>query len=150
MLHDLKFALRVLRTNRAFAAVVVIIMALGIGVNTAIFTLVNTVVLKGLPFDDPDEIAFVSSNRGGVSYPDLLDFREQAQSFRDLGAFTNLAADLSDGDAAAERVSGARVTANTFALLGAQPLIGRSFTAEDEQRGAAPVALLGYSLWQSR
>src|SRR5688572_5360753 len=104
MLHDLKYALRVLRTNRAFTAVVVLIMALGIGVNTTIFTLVNTVLLKGLPFENPDEIAFVRSNRGGISYPDLQDFRQQARSFRDFGGFSNLAADLSDGDAAAERV----------------------------------------------
>ena len=150
MLHDLKFALRVLRTNRAFTAVVVIIMALGIGVNTTIFTLVNTVLLKGLPFENPDEIAFIRSNRGGISYPDLQDFRQQAKSFRDFGAFNNQPSDLSDGDAAAERVNGARVTANAFSLLGAQPLIGRNFTAEDEQRGADPVVLLSYSLWQSR
>jgi predicted permease len=150
LLHDLRFALRVLLKNRAFTAVVVITMGLGIGVNTAMFTLVNAVVLKGMPFDNPGEIAFVSSNRGGISYPDLLDYRRQARSFRGFGAFNNLPADLSDAEAAAERVSGARITANTFSLLGTQPLIGRDFAQEDEQRGAAPVALLSYALWQSR
>jgi predicted permease len=150
MLHDLRFALRVLLKNRAFTAVVVVTMALGIGVNTAIFTIVNAVLFKGMPFPNPGEIAFVSSNRGGISYPDFVDVRNQSRSFKGLGAFTGLAADLSDGDAAAERVSGARITANAFSLLGTTPLIGRDFTPDDEQRGAAPVALLSYGLWQSR
>src|SRR5262245_53042341 len=126
MMHDLRFGLRVLLKSRGFTAVVVLIVALGIGVNTAIFTIVNAVVSKGMPYDNPQEIAFVSSNRGNISYPDLLDFRE-SPSFRGLGAFTNLPADLSDGDTAAERVAGASVTANTFPLLGSQPLIGRGF-----------------------
>ncbi|HUQ53212.1 MAG TPA: ABC transporter permease, partial [Gammaproteobacteria bacterium] len=124
--------------------------ALGIGVNTAIFTIVNSVIFKGMPFDNPAEIAYISSNRGAISYPDFVDFRAQSRSFKGLAAFTNLGADLSDGDAAAERVSGARVTANAFSLLGAEPLIGRDFTTEDEQRGADPVALLSYGLWQAR
>jgi putative ABC transport system permease protein len=149
MMHDLRFGLRVLLKSRGFTAVVVLILALGIGVNTAIFTIVNAVVSKGMPYDDPQEIAFVSSNRGGVSYPDLLDFRE-SRSFRGLGAFTNLPADLSDGDAAAERVPGATVTANTFSLLGSQPLLGRSFTDDDERPGADPVVLLSHGLWQAR
>jgi predicted permease len=138
--------------------VVVITMALGIGVNTAIFTIVNAVVFKGMPFDNPGEIAFVSAtstggfnpNVGGTSYPDFIDFREQSRSFKGLGAFNSLQADLSDRDAAAERVGGARITANTFSLLGAAPLIGRDFTAADEQRGADPVAILSYGLWQTR
>jgi putative ABC transport system permease protein len=150
MLHDLRFALRVLLKNRAFTAVVVVTMALGIGVNTAIFTIVNAVLFKGMPFPNPGEIAFVSSNRGGISYPDFIDFREQSKSFKGLGAFIGLPADLSDGNTAADRVSGARLTANTFSLLGAQPLIGRDFTVADEQLGADPVALLSYGLWQSR
>jgi putative ABC transport system permease protein len=150
LLHDLRFALRVLLKSRAFTAVVVVTMALGIGVNTTIFTIVNAVVFKGMPFDNPGEIAFLSSNRGGMSYPDLVDFREQAQSFKGLGAFVNVPADLSDGATEAERVSGARITANTFSLLGTQPLLGRDFESADEQRGAAPVALLSYALWQSR
>src|SRR5262245_35596233 len=150
MLHDLRFALRVLLKNRAFTAVVVVTMALGIGVNTAIFTIVNSVLFKGMPFPNPQEIAFVSSNRGGISYPDFSDFREQGRSLKGLGAFNFMPSDLSDGDAAAERVTGAQITANTFLLLGAVPVIGRDFTEADEQPGAAPVVLLSYSLWQSR
>jgi putative ABC transport system permease protein len=149
MLHDLRFGLRVLRKSRGFTAVIVLTLALGIGVNTAIFTIVNAVVSKGMPYSDPQEIAFVSSNRGGVSYPDLLDFRESG-GFKGLGAFTNLAADLSEGDAAAERVAGASVTANTFALLGSQPLLGRGFTENDERPGANRVVLLSHGLWQAR
>ena len=150
MLHDFRFGLRVLLKNRAFTAVVVATLALGIGVNTAIFTIVNAVVFKGMPFDNPQELAFISSNRGGISYPDFIDFRDQARLFRGIGAFTNLGADLSDGDAAAERVTGARTSANTFSLLGAQPLLGRDFTPADEQAGAEAVVLLSYGLWTTR
>ncbi|HEX7235650.1 MAG TPA: ABC transporter permease [Gammaproteobacteria bacterium] len=150
MLHDLRFGLRVLLKNRAFTAVVVAILALGIGVNTAIFTIVNAVVFKGMPFDNPQEIAFISSNRGNISYPDFADFRDQARLLKGLGAFGGFGADLSDGDVAAERVGGARITTNTFSLLGTTPLIGRDFTPADGQRGAEPVALLSYGLWTTR
>jgi len=150
MLHDFRFGLRVLLKNRAFTAVVVATLALGIGVNTTIFTIVNAVVFKGMPFDNPQELAFISSNRGGISYPDFTDFRDQARLLKGIGAFTGYGADLSDGDVAAERVGGARVTANTFSLLGAQPLLGRDFTPVDGQRGAEPVVLLSYGLWTTR
>jgi predicted permease len=150
MLHDFRFGLRVLLKNRAFTAVVVVTLALGIGVNTTIFTIVNAVVFKGMPFDNPEELSFISSNRGGISYPDLIDFREQGRLFKGLGAFTGMPADLSDADAAAERVAGARMTANSFSLLGTQPLLGRDFSPADEQRGAAPVVLLSYGLWTTR
>jgi len=150
MLHDFRFGLRVLLKNRAFTAVVVATLALGIGVNTAIFTIVNAVVFKGMPFDNPQEIAFISSNRGAISYPDLIDFRNQARLLKGLGAFGGYGADLSDGDVAAERVGGARITTNTFSLLGTTPLLGRDFTPADEQRGAAPVVLLSYGLWTTR
>src|SRR5262245_11792943 len=150
MLHDLRFGLRVLLKNRAFTAVVVAILALGIGVNTAIFTIVNAVVFKGMPFPNAQELAFISSNRGGISYPDLIDLRDQARLLKGLGAFTGFGADISDGDAAAERVTGARVTANTFSLLQTTPLIGRDFAPADAERGAAPVVLLSYGLWTTR
>ena len=150
MLHDFRFGLRVLLKNRAFTAVVVATLALGIGVNTTIFTIVNAVVFKGMPFDNPQELSFISSNRGGISYPDFIDFREQGRLFKGLGAFTGYGADISDGDAAAERVTGARITANTWSLLGTQPLLGRDFSPADEQRGAEPVVLLSYGLWTTR
>src|SRR5690349_817346 len=104
MLHDLRYGLRVLLKNRAFTAVVVATLALGIGVNTAIFTIVNAVVFKGMPFDNPQELAFLSSNRdGAISYPDFVDLRDRSRSFKGLGAFAGFGADLSDGEAAAER-----------------------------------------------
>src|SRR5262245_14276947 len=150
MLHDFRFGLRVLLKNRAFTAVVVATLALGIGVNTTIFTIVNAVVFKGMPFDNPQELAFISSNRGAISSPDLMDCRERGKLFKGLGAFGGLPADLSDGEVAAERVNGARITTNTFSLLGTTPLIGRDLTPADEQRGAAPVVLLSYGLWTTR
>ena len=149
-IHDLRFGLRVLAKSSGFTTVVVVMLALGIGVNTAIFTIVDSVVLKGMPFHDPGEIAYVASNRGGVSYPDFVDFRRQSHSFKGLGAFNSLAVNLSDRDAAAEQVTGAAISANTFSLLGATPLIGRDFAEHDEQPGAPPVALVSYGLWRAR
>jgi hypothetical protein len=153
MLNDLRFGLRVLWKSRGFTAVIVLTMALGIGVNTAFHD--RQFALRGCPTIPALVIgarstAVFNPNVGGTSYPDFIDIRLQSRSFKGLGAFNNLQADLSDTDAAAERVSGARISANTFSLLGAQPLIGRDFTAEDEQRSAAPVALLSYGLWQTR
>jgi hypothetical protein len=127
MLNDLRFALRVLRKNRAFTAVVVVTMALGIGVNTAIFTIVNSVLFKGMPFPNPGEIAFISTNRG-VSYADFIDYREQSRSYKGLGAFTNMGADLSD-DAAAERVTGAHHREHVFAAR--SHAAGRRTTPQD-------------------
>lgn len=150
MLEDLRFGLRVLLKNRGFTSVVLLMLALGIGVNTTIFTVVNGVVFKEMPFPDAHELAFVSSNRGGISYPDFRDFREQSRSFKGLGAFRNRAADLSDGEAAAERVPGAAISTNAFSLLGTQPLMGRDFTEEEGLRGGDPVVLLSYALWQAR
>src|SRR5688572_2642683 len=97
-----------------FAAAAVITLALGIGVNSTIFTLVNGVFFKGLPFEKPEEIILVSSvnsrnNRGPVSYRDFADFRDQSRSFKGLGAFSNVSADLSDEQSAAERVAGAAI-----------------------------------------
>src|SRR4029079_16385671 len=102
MLHDFRFGLRVVLKNRGCAAVVVATLALGIGVNTAIFTIVNAVVFKGMPFPNPQELAFISSNRGGISYPDFIDFRDQGRLFKGSGASNGFGADLSDGESAAE------------------------------------------------
>src|SRR5437016_10972850 len=156
-LQDLRFGIRMLIKDPGFTAVVIITLALGIGVNTTVFTLVNAVLFKGLPFEEPDRILFVASNnvskgrdRLGVSWPDYVYFRERTRKFQSLTAFTGSAATVSDFSGLPDRHNGARVAANCFSLIGQKPMIGRDFMASEDRPGAPPVALLGYSVWKNR
>lgn len=148
--QDIRFGLRMMTKNPGFTLVAIFTLALGIGVNSTVFTLVNAVLINGLPFPDSWEIVNIGSNRGLVSYLDYLDFRQQSRSFKGISGFAGLSADLSDRENAAERVSGASITANMFSMLGQKPLLGRDFNPEDEKPGAAPAALVSHYLWQSR
>ena len=155
-MNDLRFAFRMLVKNPGFTAVVVLTLALGIGVNTTIFSLVNGVLLRPLPFHEPARLVFLDENllqqgiaRIGVSYPDYLDWRQQNQVFEDLGLFDDRKFTVTGGDEP-ERVEGAEITANLFSLLGLQPVLGRGFAVDEDQPAAAPVALLSHGLWQRR
>jgi predicted permease len=155
--EDLRFALRLLLKNPGFSFVVVLVLAVGIGANTTVFTLVNAVLFRPLPFEEGHRVMVVSSNNTSegredmnVSYPDLRDWRGQAKTFKGLAAWTGLAANLSDAAAAPERYVGNRMTANSFALLGQRPLLGRDFTADDERQDSPAVAIIGYGIWQNR
>jgi len=155
--QDLRFGIRMLIKDPGFTAVVIVTLALGIGVNTTVFTLVNAVLFKGLPFEEPDRIMFVASNnpskgrdRMGVSYPDYVYFRDHTRKFQSLTAFTGSAATVSDFSGLPDRHNGARVSANCFSLIGQKPLLGRDFMAAEDRPGAPPVALLGYSVWKNR
>ena len=157
LLQDLKFAGRVLAKDRSFTLVVVLALALGIGANTTVFTLVNAVLFRGLPFPDPDRIVVVmcaqpseGRDRTGVSYPDFRDWLAQAKSFSGLSAYQFSQMNLSDRGGAPERYSAAYMSSNSFALIGATPVVGRDFVAEDEKSGAPLVAIIGYGLWESR
>ena len=150
ILHDVRFGVRMMVKNPGFTLAAILALALGIGVNSTIFTLVNAALLNGLPFDRPDEIMEIRSNRGTSSYLDFLDYRAQSRAFKGIAGFSPLNADLSDVQSAAERVTGASVTSNMFSLLGRGPLIGRDFAPEDEKPGAVPVALLSHFLWEAR
>ena len=158
MLNDLKFAFRQLLKNPGFTAVAVLTLALGIGANTAIFSVVNAVLLKPLPYREPGQIVMLwtdnpSVNLGFHELPpaptDFLEWRRDAKSFEQIAAFRTRLADLSEeGDP--ERVGGVQVTANFFSLLGAQPVLGRVFPAEAEQPGNDKVAIISHGLWQRR
>ena len=150
LLKDLKFAIRMLGNSPAFSLVIIITLALGIGVNSTVFTIVNAVLIKGLPFLEPQEIMSIRGTRNPTSYPDYLDYRQQSRSFKGIAAFSNMSADLSDQENAAERVNGAVISSNMFSMLGEKPSVGRDFTPEDDKVGATPVALLSHFLWQSR
>ncbi len=157
-MNDFKFAFRQLLKNPGFTAVAVLTLALGIGANTVIFSVVNAVLLKALPYREPERIVMLWTDNPSLNLgfhelpptpPDLLDWRNQAQSFEQIAAFRTRPADLSEqGDP--ERVGGVQVTANFFSLLGAQPMSGRVFSTDEEQPGKDKVAIISHSLWQRR
>jgi putative ABC transport system permease protein len=149
--HDVVVALRRLRRAPIFTTGALLVLALALGVNTAIFTLVQGVILRPLPFRDPERLAAVSTfrpdtDRGAWSLPNLLDYRAQSRSFEGIGAAFQWSANITGGDEA-ERLQGMRVTANYFDLLGAEAHIGRTLTAADER---VAVALLSDGLWRRR
>jgi predicted permease len=155
VLQDLRYALRQLRRNPGFTAVAVLTLALGIGANTAIFSVVNAVLLRPLLYKDPGRLVMVweqNPHRGWfeniVSSANFLDWKKQNHVFADMAAFESVAFNLT-GDNRPEEVAGERVTTNLFFVLGVQPLRGRLFVAEEEKRGRA-AAVLSYGLWQQR
>ena len=155
--QDVKYGVRMLARNPAFTLVMVTALALGIGVNTTVFTLVNAVLFRGLPFERADRVMYLTSNDPAknrtdltVSYPDLRDWRAQTKSFQGLGGFSDTPMVITDGTAAAERYDGYRMTANMFSLMGQKPMLGRDFLPEEDHPEAAPVCIIGYSLWESR
>lgn len=155
LLQDLRFGLRMLARNPGFTAVAVLTLALGIGANTAIFSVVNAVVLRPLPYEDPDRLVVLresisdSQSAQGlipVSAPDCLEFARQNHVFEAIAGFQNLSLELS-GTGQPERMTAARVSPSLFPLLGIEPHIGRTFTAEEDQPGNL-VAVISYGLWQ--
>jgi predicted permease len=156
MLRDLRYAaLRILQ-EPWYSAVAVLALSLGIGLNATVFTLVNAVLIRGLPFQDSDRLLVVGSqfkNAGGpagVSLADLVDWRAQSRTFRAIGAYDTNTMNISDDVAPPQQARGVRLTANVFGLLGQPLFLGRDFAPADEKPGAAPVAILGYSLWNNR
>ena len=154
-LQDLRFAFRLLVKDRWFTGVAVIALALGIGVNATVFTFVNAVLIRGLPFDDPDRIMAVGTrdarNRDrGMSYPDFEDYRAANRTLSALAAYSGQTMNVSDEGRAPERFQGPYVSANAFRLIGQQPLLGRDFRPEEDRPGAAAVVILGNGVWKNR
>lgn len=152
--QDLGYALRSLRHHPGFAAVVVLTLALGIGACTAIFSVVNGVLLKPLPFPEADQLVALSERsreapQTAVAYPDYLDWRAQQTVFEELAARW-ITGGVLTGQGEPERVFGRWVTASFFPTLGVKPQIGRFFNAEEDAPGSGAVIVLGYSLWQRR
>jgi putative ABC transport system permease protein len=156
VIRDLRFALHLIAKDRWYSAVAIIALSLGIGVNATVFTLVNAVLIRGLPYKDAHQLYMLSVTRkdnprpGGVS---LLDFREwqaQSKSFSGMAAGANGASNLSGDGVAPQQAAGALMTWNAFSLLGEPPMLGRDFQPADEQPGAERVVIIGYKLWKSR
>ena len=157
MLHDLRYSLRLMRLHPWFSAALVAALALGIGANTAVFTLVNAVLFKPLPFPGGERIVAIfhrneaeGQQRIPISYSDYLEYREQASTFESLEASLNANVSFSEEGSAAEPYRMARVTAGFFAMVGAQPVAGRRFAPADTAAGAAPVVLLSHTVWRDR
>ena len=155
MLQDLRFAVRLLVKERWFSAVAIVALALGIGLNATVFTLVNAVLIRGLPFKDSQDLYMLSwqltrGGRGGVSYADFKEWREQATVFAGLGAWQNAGMTISDDAGFAEQARGSYLTANAFSVVGQQPLLGRDFGPQDERRGTDRAVIIGHRIWRNR
>ena len=152
-IQDVRFALRKLRKSPGFAALTITTLALGIGANTAIFSVVNGVVLRPLPYPEPHRLMFITSqfpslgfDQFWVSAPEFLEFREWNQSFESVGAYTVGAANL--GTDRPSRPVTAIITHDLITTLGVNPAIGRPFTADDMLPEAEDVAILSHELWE--
>src|SRR6201987_3128350 len=154
LLADLRYALRMLRKNPGFAAIAILTLALGIGANTAIFSVVEGVILAPLPYFQPDRLVMVWENnprfpRVFVSYPNFLDWQHSARSFRQMAAFMEQGVDLT-GPGAPEHLDGKEISSGFFGTLGAKLTLGREFSPEEDRRGGTPVVIISNRLWRNR
>jgi predicted permease len=154
-LHDLRYGLRLLVQQRVFTALALTTLALGIGANSAIFAVVNAVLLRSLPFRDPDRVVLIEevikriSPQGmAVTPSDLIEYQRRSQAFESVAGYTITSMDLT-GAGDPERLRGLRVSAQIFSVLGVSPMIGRSFTPAEDRPGSG-VAVISYRLWQER
>ncbi len=152
--QDIRFAVRVLLHNRGFAAIAILTLALGIGANTALFSVVNGVLLNPLPFPEPDRLYAVYSKtstfaQSSITYPNFEDWQRQNHSFAFLGAFRSDDYNLT-GSGEPERLHAHMVSADFFPAYGINTMIGRTFRRDEDQVGAEPVAILGDGLWKRK
>jgi hypothetical protein len=156
ILQDLRYAFRALRRDAGFAAFAILVVGLGVGASSTVFSIVNAVLIRPLPFRDPDRLVWIvnheeNSDLSGqtTQVGHFLDLREQNQSFSDLAAyfaFYGVGDNKLTGQGEPERLSGVPVSANFFQLLGVQPRLGRLFTAEECKWNGPKVVLLGHGL----
>ncbi len=163
--RDLQLAWRSALRNPGYSFLIVAVLAVGIGANTAIFGLANAAFFRALPYPHAERLAFLWQNNqrtgeseGAVSYPNYADWRAQSRTFEDM-AFIMFASEILNGSGTAqllntpngpERVPGALVSTNFFSVLGVQPLLGRAFSTDDSLRGKTNVVMISYALWKSR
>ncbi|HET6890400.1 MAG TPA: ABC transporter permease [Pyrinomonadaceae bacterium] len=156
LINDIRYGIRTMLKRPAFTAVALIALALGIGANTAIFSLVNAVLLKPLPFAEPDRLVWVwgnfsGGNRASVAPLDFLDYRNENKTFEQFAASGSLPLALNlTGSGEPERLSAARITGNYLQALGTMPALGRPFVLENEKPGSDEVVIFSYKLWQTR
>src|SRR5438477_5947215 len=155
-MHAFIFAIRQLLANPGFMAVAVLTLALGIGANTAIFSVVNAVLLRPLPFAEPERLIWLGGWVGndkeqGVTPADFLDYREQSQSVAQLAASVSETVPVNlTGSGEPERLKGAMVTANYLDVFGIKPALGRTFLAGEDEEGSDRVVVMSHGLWVRR
>src|SRR5262245_28210544 len=155
LIQDLRYGVRVLFKTPAFSVAAVLALSLGIGANTAIFSVVNAVLIRPLPYGESHRLVRINhweaikNSDSAVSPPGFVDYRDQSHSFENMSAIYlgNTAMNLSD-QGEPQRISGGRVSANFFTTLGVEPLIGRAFVTEEDQPGHNRVLVLSHSFWQ--
>jgi putative ABC transport system permease protein len=152
--QDLRYAGRALRRNPGFTLVAVLTLALGIGANTAIFSVINGVLLRPLPYREPDRLvrlftSFASEPRYAVSQPEFMDYKGLNQVFENAAAFSGASLTLT-GDGEPERLRGMAITKDFLPVLGITPLYGRNFEAREGREGGEPVLIVTHDLWQNR
>ena len=159
LLQDIRYGFRMLRKSPGFTFVALLTLALGIGANTAIFSVVNATLLRPLPYEDPSQIVLLwgTNPRGfgwrgktGFSAPNFLDYKEQNKVFEEMGAFIGSSGFTLTGTDAAEHIKSGNVTSDFFKVLKVQPILGRSLIPEDEQVGRDHVVVLSHRFWQRR
>ncbi len=148
---NLRYAARSLRHNPGFTSLAVLTIALGIGVNTAVFSVVNGVLFRPLPFTDPDRLVKFAETKGqsayNISYPNFQDWQRRASSFRAMAIYNSFSSVTFKGPLGNEILSAADASWNLFSTLGVAPIFGRGFTAEDDKGDGAPVALITNEVW---
>ena len=154
ILNDLKYGVRMLRKTPGLSLAAIFTIALGIGVSIAIFSVFNAVLLRPLPYANPQQLVMVWDNflrlrmeKLRPSPPEFVDFREQNHTFQDVAASGTVEFNFLNGDIA-ERVVGARVSSNLFSVLGVKPVIGRDFQPGEDQVGASRLVIVSHGFWQ--
>ena len=157
LMRDLRFGVRMLTKDRWITLAAVVALAIGIAANNTVFTIVNAILLRDLPFDQPDRIVAIGTRAGnsrtlnaGVSFADFQDWRAAVQTFEGLGAMRETTMNVGDERVAPERFIGSYVSANAFGLLEQRPILGREFFPDDDRAGAIPVVIIGHSVWRTR
>jgi predicted permease len=154
LLQDIKYALRILTKSPGFAVIAILTLALGIGANTALFSVVNGVLLAPLPYPHSNQLVEVAEhdppfNESSISYPNFLDWARDNRTFESLAAYRENDFILT-GVGRPQSVKATQVSATFFPMLGVKPVIGRSFTADEDKRGAAPTVMLSEGLWKTK
>jgi predicted permease len=157
LLQDIRYGIRTLAKNPGFTAVAVLTLALGIGANTAIFSVVENLLLRPLPYPQPGRLVEIANTylpqipKAGLSPGDYADWRKQNASFSEMGAYAKILQGFNlTGEGEPQRIQAAYADSGLFPMLGIRPAAGRSFLPEEDRAGSAPVVILGHRLWQSR
>jgi predicted permease len=155
LLQDLQYAGRQMMKSPGFAVIAILTLALGIGANTAIFSVVNGVLLNPLPYPESNRLVTLFHNKpnfvnGSISYPNFLDWQRDNQSFDAMAAYRNSSGMTLTGSGAAENVKGEMVSAGFFELLGVKPMVGRTFSADEDRLGANPTVMISEGLWKRK